>query len=202
MDIAKEVKEFSLSVLRNLAEAHDAIIEARTFQTERANRHRCQEPAITMGNLVYLSTKNLNMPKDWVQKLCLEYIGPYKVTKMRPETSTYTLELPTALQKRRILPTFHIALLRPHQASTDVALLDRTQPEPYDFGAPDEQEWFVNEILGHQWVGKKQVEYQVHWRLGDMTWESHANCNKLAALDRYFELQRAKNYMILSHRDV
>ncbi len=155
---------------------------------------------IAVGDLVYLSTKNLNMPKDRARKLCPKYIGPYKVAKTRPETSTYTLELPAALQERRILPTFHVALLRPHQASTDVAFPDRTQPEPYDFGAPDEQEWFVDEILGHRWAGKKQVEYQVRWSLGDTTWESHANCNKLAALDRYLELQGARNYMSLSHR--
>ncbi len=119
----------------------------------------------------------------------------------RPETSTYMLELPAALQERRIVPTFHVALLRPYHANNNVAFPDRTQPEPYDFGAPDDQEWFVNEILGHRWVGKKQVEYQVRWSMGDTTWESHANCNQLVALDRYLELQGVTNYLKLSHRE-
>ena len=65
------------------------------------------------------------------------------------QSSTYTLELPAALQKRRIVPTFHVALLQPYHANNDVAFPDRTQLEPYDFGAPDDQEWFVDEILGH-----------------------------------------------------
>ena len=28
------------------------------------------------GDLVYLSTENLNLPKDWAQKLIPLYIGP------------------------------------------------------------------------------------------------------------------------------
>ena len=80
--IAKGIKEFALSALRNLAEAHDTIIEMRMSQMERPNRRRCQEPVIAIGNLVYLSTKNLNMPKDRARKLCLKYISPYKVAKM------------------------------------------------------------------------------------------------------------------------
>lgn len=103
------------------------------------------------------------------------------------------LGLPAALQERRIVPTFHVAFLRPYHANNNVALPDRSQPEPYDFGAPDNQEWFVNEILGHRWVGKKKVEYQVHWSMGD------ANCNQLAALDQYLELQGVTNYLKLSH---
>ena len=55
--IVKGIKEFTLSALMNLADAHDAIIEARTFQMERANKRRRQEPAIAVGNLVYLLTK-------------------------------------------------------------------------------------------------------------------------------------------------
>jgi hypothetical protein len=93
-----------------------------------------------------------------------------------------------ALQSRRIHPTFHVGLLRPHHPSQDSEFPNRTQPEPYDFGAPGEQEWFVDEIIGHRWAGPKQVEYEVRWSLGDTTWESHTSCNKLAALDRYLEL--------------
>ena len=73
--IIKGIKEFALSALTNLADVHDAIIEARTFQRERANKCRRQEPAIAIGNLVYLSTKNLNIPKNRAQKLCPKYIS-------------------------------------------------------------------------------------------------------------------------------
>lgn len=187
-NFAVGVKTFAATALQNLADAHDTIIEARSFQSDKANKHRGNEPLIAKGDLVYLSTKNLNLPKDRARKLCSRYIGPYKVTHAQPDTSNYSLELPVALQKRRIQSTFHVGLLRPHHSSQDSQFPNRAQPEPYDFGAPGEQEWFVNEILGHRWTGPKRIEYQVRWSLGDTTWESHASCNELAALDRYLEL--------------
>jgi hypothetical protein len=98
---------------------------------------------------VYLSTKNLNLLKKRTKKLCLKFIGPYKVLRASPESSNYVLELPTALQKCRIVPTFHVSLLWPYHPSDDVMFLNRVHPEPYDFGAPDDQEWFVDKILGH-----------------------------------------------------
>ena len=200
-NVAPGIKAFALSALEKLADAHDAIIEARAFQTRAANKKRGPEPQIAVGDLVYLSTKNLNIPKNRARKLCPKYIGPYKVAEARPDTSTYTLELPAALRERRILSTFHVSLLKPYHASSDAMFPNRLQPEPYDFGSQDDQEWFVDEIIGHRWVGPKQIEYQVRWSLGDTTWETHANCNKLAALDRYLELQGVKTYTKLSRRD-
>jgi len=59
------------------------------------------------------------------------------------------LELPIVLQEQQIHLMFHVLLLRPYQALNDAMFPDRVQPEPYDFGAPDGSEWFVDDILGH-----------------------------------------------------
>ena len=117
--VSQGIKAFAASALQNLADAHDAIIEARTFQTHAANKLRKEEPRISVGDLVYLSTKNLNLPKGRARKLCPKFVGPFKVAKTHPETSNYTLELPTALQARNIFPKFHVSLLRPYYASSD-----------------------------------------------------------------------------------
>lgn len=79
--IPKGISSFANQALQNLADAHDAIIEARVFQTHRANLHRQSEPKISMGDLVYLLTKNLNLPKGRATKLCPKFVGPYKVLK-------------------------------------------------------------------------------------------------------------------------
>jgi hypothetical protein len=63
----------------------------------------------------------------------------------------------------------------------------------YDFGTPDATQWFVDEIIGHRWIGKK-VELQVKWSLGDVTWEPYLNVNQLAALDDYLELLGAADW--------
>lgn len=117
--IPKGIKEFAKQALQNLAEVHDAIIEARVFQTRNANNRRTIEPKIDKGDLVYLSTKNINLPKGRAHKLCPKFIGPYKILQAEHNTSTYTLELPTALQARRLVPSFHVSLLRPYHVNDD-----------------------------------------------------------------------------------
>jgi len=190
---------FTEAALQNLTDAHDAIIEAHVFQTSRKNAHRKNEPEIVEGMLVYLSTKNLNLPKGKARKLCPKFVGPWKVTKAWPKTSTYELELSTALRERHIHPKFHVSLLRPYNASNDALFPNQMQPEPYNFGALDNQEWFVDEILGHHWDGR-DLNLEVRWSLGDTTWEPLANCKDLAALNRYLELQGVKRPAQLARR--
>lgn len=187
------VTDFARAALEHLANAHDAIITARVFQTLHANKRRSPELKIAEGSLVFLSTKNLNLPKNRARKLMPKFIGPYKVIKAKADTSTYTLDLPPALKQRRIHPTFHVSLLRPYYASSDALFPNRMTPEPYDFGASAEQEWFVDDIIGHRRTGDgESVEYEIRWSLGDTTWEPHSECKKLEALDRYLELHKVK----------
>jgi hypothetical protein len=82
------VKSFATTALENLADMHDAIIEVRSFQSDNVNKRRRIEPKIVPGDLVYLSTKNLNLPKNQACKLCPRYIGPYKVTESNPPPPT------------------------------------------------------------------------------------------------------------------
>jgi hypothetical protein len=93
---------------------------------------------------------------------------------------------------------FHVSLLRPYHPSDDVMFPNRVHPEPYNFGAPDDQEWFVDKILGHRWVDGKRLKYEVRWSVGDTTWEPHDNCKRLEVLDRYLELQGVTHAMQLS----
>ncbi|KAG6893990.1 hypothetical protein C0992_007953, partial [Termitomyces sp. T32_za158] len=185
-------KTLEYNALTNLANAHDAIIEAHVFQTRHANNRRGDELAIDKGSLVYLSTKNLNLPKGQASKLCPKWVGPYKVLEAEPSTSNYVLELPTALQAQRIMPKFHVSLLQPYAASNDVLFPNRATPEPYDFGMANDQEWFVDDLIGHCWTQSGNLKFEVRWSLGDTTWEPLENCKSLATMDRYLELQGVK----------
>jgi hypothetical protein len=143
------VRSFTQNAIRNMAIAHDALIEARVFQKIYADKKRRSEPEIKEGDMVYLSTKNISMPKGRASKLVLRYVGPYKVTKAIPSSSNYELELPAELVRRRIHPRFHVSLLRPHQLNDDALFLNRKRAELYDFGTPDNAEWTVDELVGH-----------------------------------------------------
>jgi hypothetical protein len=61
--MSKGIKEFTAWMLQNVATAHDAIIEARAFQTLYANQKQEEESKLEKEDLVYLSTKNLNLLK-------------------------------------------------------------------------------------------------------------------------------------------
>ena len=193
------VRAFAAQALYNIKAAHDAIIASRVFHRHYANTRRREDPEINEGDLVYLSTKNLSLPKARASKLLPRYVGPYKIVKAYPRTSTYEVELPPELVKRRVHPVFHVSLLRPYQANDDAMFPNRTSIEPYDFGAPEDTEWYVDEITAHKWDGKKLL-LQVQWNLGDTTWEPIANCKELEALDRYLELLGIDNWRQLPQR--
>ncbi len=159
--VAQGIKAFALIALQNLVDAHNTIIKPQVFQIHTTNKRQKEEPKISAGDLVYLSTKNLNLPKGRAHKLCPKLVGPYKIIQTQPESSNYTLELPTALQTQGIISTFHVALLQPYHASSNALFSNHLQPEPYGFGAADDQEWFVDNIVSHQWKGPRELEYRV-----------------------------------------
>ena len=54
-----------------------------------------------------------------------------------------------------------------------------------------DQEWLVEEILAYKWTNN-DLEFQVKWMAGDVTWELLSSCKELEALDVYLELQGVK----------
>ncbi|OJT05306.1 Transposon Ty3-I Gag-Pol polyprotein, partial [Trametes pubescens] len=193
------VREFAQRAKANLEIAHDAIIEARVSQTYHANKHRQEEPEFSVGDLVYLSTKNLSVPKGRARKLVPKFIGPYKILECIPRTSNYVLDLPAELRDRRIHPRFHVSLLRRHEANDDALFPHREARAFYDFGQDDETEWLVDEIIGHAWTGNK-CQFHVRWTLGDHTWEPYEHCKQLAALDEYCQLMGVASWRALPRK--
>jgi hypothetical protein len=92
------------------------------------------------------------------------------------------LELPSELVRQRIHPKFHVGLLRPHKPNDNTLFPNRVLVDAYDFGAPDDTKWIVDELDSHRWNGKS-LEFQVRWNAGEMTWELLESCKELAALD-------------------
>lgn len=190
------IRAFAIQAMQNLFDAHDAIIESRVFQTHQANKRRGPEPKIAIGSKVYLSTKNLNLPKGRATKLLPKFVGPYTVLETNPSTSTYKLDLPSQLTTRRLHNTFHVSLLRPVQESDPLLFPDRAKPEPYDFGESPEAEEFVLSIEDHKFH-KNSPLFEVHWALGDVTWETYKVVQELKALDEYYILKGVSRWQDL-----
>jgi transposase InsO family protein len=193
------VKAFAQRARANLEMAHDSIIEARVSATYHANRHRSEEVPYEIDDLVYLSTVNLNLPKRRARKLAPKYIGPFRVVDAFPETSNYVLELSSELVARKIHPKFHASLLRPYESNDDLTFPSRESKHFYDFGMPDDDEWLVDEIIGHQFTDGA-IEFNVRWTAGDHTWEPYSAVKRLEALDHYFALMGVTRWQSLQRR--
>jgi hypothetical protein len=50
------------------------------------------------------------------------------------------------------------------------------------------------------WTENSPVQGEMEY--GRQTWEMHANCSQLAALDRYLELQGVASHLSLSRRNM
>ena len=57
------IQSFICQARDNLSMALDAISESRMIQMHHANKQRKAFPTLDVGELVYLSTKNLTLPK-------------------------------------------------------------------------------------------------------------------------------------------
>ena len=96
------VNHFVSRALRNLADAHDAIIESRVRQTHNANRRRREDDHFAVGDLVFVSTTDLSLPKGRASKLLPKYVSPFKILEAQSSSSTYKVELPTQLRARNL----------------------------------------------------------------------------------------------------
>lgn len=196
------IEQFAEKARQNLSTAHDAIIASRIRQTTQANRNRREEPSYALGDQVYLSTKNLTLPKGRVKKLLPKFIGPYEIVKAHAKKSTYELRLPEELRRRKIHPVFHVSRLRPHVGNDDSLFPGREAKGFYDFGLDENTDWVVREIEDHKWTSSSRLKFLVVWELGDATWEPLSKCKDLEALDRYLEIKGVDNPEDLSEKRI
>jgi hypothetical protein len=163
--------------------AHDSILAARVKSTVSANRSRKPAP-FAEGDLVYLSTKNLSIPKERARKLVPKFIGPFTITKVLEPGATFRLDLPDELKARGIHPSFHASLLRIHHPNDDRKFPGRTLAHITGFGKPSH--WSVERIVSHYGTGTRAI-FEVIWTSGDRSWELYGTVKKWAAFDAYCE---------------
>ena len=162
--------------------------------------HR-KDDTFTVGDLVFVSTVDLLLPKGWAMKLLPKYVGPFKIIEAYQGTSSYKVKLLAQLRARNLHDRFHRSKLRPYHANDDALFPHREAHMFYDFGAPDDQEWLVDEILAYKW-DRSRLSFYIQWNMGDTTWELYEACKNLQALDDYLQLLGVKKPSNLPHRNV
>ena len=184
------VRKFAEKMKMVIMSAHDSIIAARVVNTVQANKkHAIAEYKV--GDLVYLSTRNISLPKGRACKLAPKFLGPFAITKVLKEGATYQLDLSEEVLKRGINPSFHATLLKPHVPSDDRRFPRRLPMQIPGFGDKS-REWTVDAIVAHHGKGMNS-EFQILWKAGDKTWAPYREIAHLIALDRYCELMGVEN---------
>jgi len=170
--------------------AHDAILEKRVKQTRQANKGRRPAP-FAESDLVYLSTRNIKMPKGKTRKLVPKYIGPYKITKVLVPGTSYRLDLPSDLRSRGIHNAFHASLLRLYVPNCDTRFPGRQMEQLAAFGEANE-DWEVSRIKSHSGSADEAL-FELEWSNGDITWEPTYRVKETIALEEYLEAMGVKN---------
>ena len=184
------VHKFTEKMKMAIMSAHDSIITTRVVNTVQANKRQAVAE-YKVGDLVYLSTKNISLPKGCARKLALKFLGPFAILKVLKEGATYQLDLSEELLKQGINPLFHATLLKPHVPSDDRRFPGRLPTQIPGFGDKS-GEWTVDAIVAHHGKGMNS-EFQILWKAGDKTWAPYREIAHLIALDRYCELMGVEN---------
>ncbi|KAK3553204.1 hypothetical protein QTP86_031796 [Hemibagrus guttatus] len=112
--------------------AHVRLQRAVRRQRIQADRHRRPHPAYQVGQMVWLSTRNLHL-KLPCRKLSPKFIGPFEIVR-QVNPVAYRLRLPASY---RICPTFHASLLKPAHASAGESVVGGNPLPPLDIeGSP------------------------------------------------------------------
>ncbi|SLM38818.1 reverse transcriptase domain protein [Lasallia pustulata] len=160
------------------------IINANARYEEQTNQNRTPAPAYRVGDLVFLSTRNIDSPRP-AKKLDNKYLGPLKI-KSPLGTHAYRLELPDELQS--FDNSFHTSLLQPAPENVfpgqNLVQDTGTTIMVDDYG---EKLWAIDKLLNCR-RHKGVYQYQVKWRsTEEVTWEPLKNVVFASKAIREFE---------------
>ena len=184
-EIYPGVKQFAGNVKDTIMSVHDVIISSRIQNTVQVNKKQ----AVTTyqeGDFIYLSTKNISIPKGQAHKLAPKYLGLFPITRTVKEGATYQLGLSNKLTKWGINQTFHALLLRLHVPNNDRCFPGRMPIQIPGF-RESLGEWIVDRIVTHHGKGHRS-QFQILWKVGDKSWVSYQEVAHLNVLKQYCEL--------------
>lgn len=164
-DFVKRMESISKDVQEQLTRASAAM-------AKYANRRR-RDSNISVGDKVWVSTKNLRVPAHLSRKLSCKFIGPYDVLQSIGPVA-FKVDLPTSLGIHNV---FHVSQLKLHVSGT--AAQSRVPPSPVFLN--DALEYEVEDILDVRVSRRNRAgrrEFLIKWKgypLYESTWEPESH---------------------------
>jgi len=179
-DYATKLKEIHIFIQQQAA-------DAKEFQAAQANKHR-RHLTFQVGDLVRLTSTNINLANQPSKKLRDRFLGPFKVTGIISRVA-YRLQLPPAMA--RVHPVFHVSRLLPWTASPDDVFPHRPNrpqhiPAASDFVYGDAYE--VDRISDARIAPTgRSLQFLVHWMppYNDPSYNSWEPLSGVQRLDAY-----------------
>ncbi|EXU94648.1 chromatin organization modifier (chromo) domain protein [Metarhizium robertsii] len=193
-DIAERCKEGNNFVTK-MQEITDILrtnlLSAQASQEKFANANRSPAPAYRVGDMVLLSTRNINSARP-IPKLDHKFIGPFQIERVLG-SHTYQLKLPHKLSS--IHNSFHTNLLRP---SPNDPLPGQHNPPPPPIALDEKRErlWAIDMVLESKRTKGKGFQYHMLWggfSREEATWEPlHNVVNAHIAIKEFEKRYRNK----------
>ena len=152
--------------------AADVLVQALLRQAIQIDKHR-RPMNIKMGDLVWLSTKNLNLA--YPNKFTPKYLGPFTVSHVISSGNACKLDLPPSIRVKE--NTFNVSQLREHVLRSN-ALGPSAPPQPPPAFVDDTgvASFHIEKIVGHE-LRKSGVQFLVRWQnysAAHDSWESES----------------------------
>lgn len=113
---------------------------------------QCRAALFIKGDLVYVSTKNISLPKGLARKLAPKYIGPYRIVH-NFGNSSFQLDLPVSLQHCGIHDVFfHASLLCVHEPNNDRLFLGHFDTQIFKL-EDHKNKWAIEHFVAHRGAG-------------------------------------------------
>ena len=150
--IKHHAKAIMEQMIHDMWEAQDNLLKAKVAQAQQANKKHLNKFPFEVGQCIRLSTLHQrweykSQDKKRVIKFMPCYDGPYKITKIDPEHSTVTLDIP---HSPRIYPVFHISEVLPFIENDESLFPSRALHEPEPVFVNNNLEYVIDRIINER----------------------------------------------------
>lgn len=181
--------QFVRQLERDLADARDNLLAAKTRQAAQANKHRRAEDVYAVGDLVLVNTRDRRhlykvRGRKRSAKLMPRYSGPYEVLEAFPESSNYRLKLADGDKTH---PVFHASKLKRYVENDESQFPGRSFTRPGPVPGAQEDVYVVDRIVDERLHNGKR-EFRVRWTgysQDDDTWEPASHFNDSEPLEEW-----------------